>query len=40
MLTPRKKHSRHRVISRSQVEFRGCRRLSVVSLDSEIQTVS
>jgi len=32
--------SRHSIISGSPVEFRGCRRLSVVSLDFEIQTVS
>jgi len=32
--------SRHSVISGSPVEFRGRRRLSVVSLDFEIQTVS
>jgi len=31
---------RHSVISGSPDEFRGCRRLSVVSLEFEIQTVS
>jgi len=32
--------SRHSVISGSPVEFHGCRRLSVVSLDFKRQTVS
>ena len=41
MLTLRKKMClRYSVISGSPVEFRGFRRLRVVSLDSEIQTVS